>query len=85
VGEEDLDFPMEDGALLRRETAHRQMLVASGRSALDEELEPRYVYPPRGPAQDQLPPLPALPTPEALPLASLGVEGAADRLVMIWA
>ena len=94
------------------------MLIASGRSALDAELEPRYVYPPRGPAQDQLPPLPALPTPEALPLASnpnsypnpnlnpnpnpdpspnpdpnpnqalplssLGVEGAADRLVMIW-
>ena len=60
------------------------MLVASGRSALDAELEPRYVYPPRGPAQDQLPPLPALPTPEALPLSSLGVEGAADRLVMIW-
>ena len=85
MGEEELDFPMEDDALLRRETIHRQMLVASGRSALDEVLEPRYVYPPRGPPQEQLPPLPALPTPEPLQLAALGVEGAAERLVRSWA
>ena len=85
VGEEELDFPMEDDALLRRETIHRQMLVASGRSALDEALEPRYVYPPRGPPQEQLPPLPTLPTPEPLQLVALGVEGAAERLVRSWA
>ena len=54
-------------------------------SPLDEALEPRYVYPPRGPPQEQLPPLPTLPTPEPLQLAALGVEGAAERLVRSWA
>ena len=60
------------------------MLIASGRSKPDKHAEPRYVYPPHGPAEERLPPLPELPTPEPLPLSALGVDGAPDRLVMMW-
>ncbi len=61
-----------------------QMLIAAGRSKPDKHAEPRYVYPPHGPAEERLPPLPELPTPEPLPLSALGVDGAPDRLVMMW-
>ena len=82
-------FPMDDKALMLREKAHRQMLVASGRSqpaADGDDLNrtPAYVYPPHGPPPPVLPPLPTLPTPSPIhPPPGLGARDL-TRLMTLW-
>jgi len=94
-GGSTLSFPMEDLALLQRESAHRQMLVASGRSQPAPPRDgngsgggsgslPAYVFPPRGVAPQVLPPLPVLPAPTPQPrLEGLSPAGM-TRLMMMW-
>ena len=81
---------MEDKQLHLREAAHRQMLIASGRSKPAPSKGPRaggtpgYVYPPKGPAPPVLPPLPDLPTLTPLIVPPELGEAKMFRLLMLW-
>ena len=87
-GEGLAQFPMEDTRLLRRELAHREMLLASGRSkppaAGDAPPGPTHVYPPRGPAPAVLGPMPELPPATPLALRLAAPPAALGALLTLW-
>jgi hypothetical protein len=93
-----LQFPMEDTMLLQREKAHRQMLLASGRSKLAMEqakepvsdsappleIRPSYIYPPRGPHPALMPPMPETPTAEPLEPRPGCSSESTQKILQLW-
>ena len=87
-GEGLAQFPMEDTRLIQRELAHREMLLASGRSkppaAGDAPPGPTHVYPPRGPAPAVLGPMRELPPATPLALRLAAPPAALGALLTLW-